>query len=217
MDTKDILQKYEKQKDIYEQLKNGAWYQLDHAIKSQKIKTHSIESRIKTFDSFADKVSQKGLTDPFNQINDIVGLRVVCLFLSDLDKIGNIVKTTFELIDKDNKIDNDTKDVFGYMAIHYVVRLKTIPTGLQQASKTPFEIQVRTIAQDAWASISHHLTYKKGKTIPENWERDFNALSGLFYVADQHFKMIEQESMELRLKNENVNTGDMFSHPDKSS
>jgi ppGpp synthetase/RelA/SpoT-type nucleotidyltranferase len=210
MDTKVLRQEYEEREDLYKELMNGAWYQLDHAIKSQKIKTHSIEPRIKPFDSFADKIRKNSLIDPFNEINDIVGLRVVCLFLSDLDKIGNIIKTIFELIDEDNKIDNDSKDIFGYMAIHYVVRLKTIPTGLQQASKTPFEIQVRTIVQDAWASISHHIAYKKDKTIPENLKRDFYALSGLFYVADQHFKMIEQESRRLRLKDENVNTGDMF-------
>src|ERR1035437_1295490 len=52
-----------------------------------------------------------------------------------------------------------------------------------------FEIQVRTIAMDAWANVSHYLAYKTEKDIPRDLKRDFYALSGLFYVADTHFEM----------------------------
>lgn len=46
---------------------------------------------------------------------------------------------------------------------------------------------------NAWASISHYLGYKKESDIPAELRRDFNALSGLFYVADTHFAMLKQE------------------------
>ena len=47
----------------------------------------------------------------------------------------------------------------------------------------PFEIQVRTIAMDAWANVSHHLDYKSDKDVPAELRKDFYALSGLFYLA----------------------------------
>jgi putative GTP pyrophosphokinase len=52
-----------------------------------------------------------------------------------------------------------------------------------------FEIQVRTLAMDAWSTISHYLDYKTKADIPKELRRDFYALSGLFYVADTHFEM----------------------------
>ncbi|MBI4489516.1 MAG: hypothetical protein HY694_10565 [Deltaproteobacteria bacterium] len=67
---------------------------------------------------------------------------------------------------------------------------------IRGCSAVPFEIQIRTIAQDAWASISHYLDYKKESDIPAQLRRDFYALSGLFYVADRHFAMLKKELTE---------------------
>jgi len=47
---------------------------------------------------------------------------------------------------------------------------------------------------DAWANISHYLSYKADTDIPKDLKRDFNALSGLFYVADTHFELFFKQS-----------------------
>ena len=60
-----------------------------------------------------------------------------------------------------------------------------------------FEIQIRTITQDAWASISHYLDYKNEISIADELKKDFYALSGLFYIADTQFNKI-QESVLLQ-------------------
>lgn len=192
MNLKRLYREYRARREQFELLRLAATLQLDHAIKSQRIKTHSLPYRIKSFDSFAEKARRKNLTDPFNEIHDLVGLRVVCLFLSDLPKVGKVIEDTFHLIAKDNKIDERPKNVFGYMDIQYVVALEH--TAVEAIRGMPFEIQVRTIAQDAWASVSHQLEYKQRRTIPKEWKRDFYALSALFYVADQHFRMLHQQS-----------------------
>jgi len=196
MNDKGLYREYRARRKQFELLKLVASHQLDHAIKSQRIKTHSLPCRIKSFDSFAEKARRKNLTDPFNEIHDLVGLRVVCLFLSDLSKVGKVIEDTFHLIAKDNKIDSSPRNAFGYMDIQYIVALEH---NVEEAIRgMRFEIQVRTIAQDAWASISHHLYYKQRKMIPEDWERDFQALSALFYVADQHFRILNEESLGKR-------------------
>ncbi len=191
--AKDLYREYKTKNKLFEDLIFIAKQQLDHAIKRKRIKIHSLPCRIKSFDSFAKKARRKNLKDPLNEINDIVGLRVVCLFLSDLSEVGEIIKNTFKLIEEQNKIDGSPKNVFGYMDIQYVVVIRN--SGVKELNKMPFEIQVKTITQDAWASISHHLDYKQRKKIPIEWERDFYALSGLFYVADQHFRILNQESL----------------------
>ncbi len=63
-----------------------------------------------------------------------------------------------------------------------------------------FEIQVRTLAMDAWATISHYLDYKSSSDVPKELRKDFFALSGLFYVADTHFEMFYDETLKARAK-----------------
>jgi hypothetical protein len=50
---------------------------------------------------------------------------------------------------------------------------------------------------DAWASVSHLLAYKGEASVPSHLRRDFNALSGLFYVADQHFEIFANAAGEV--------------------
>jgi putative GTP pyrophosphokinase len=56
-----------------------------------------------------------------------------------------------------------------------------------------FEIQLRTILQDAWATVEHKLGYKNEKSIPDELKREFSALAGLFHIADQRFQYIANE------------------------
>ncbi len=160
---------------------------LKKAIIESKIKVHSITERIKGFDSCVNKVTNKKIENPFESIKDFVGLRVVCLFLSDLDRVEKVINETFEVIDRKDKTNDSGKNVFEYMGTHFIVKLKA----KKKTNSMPFEIQIRTIAQDAWASVSHHLDYKTN-SIPEELKKDFYALSGLFYVADTHFSFIKQ-------------------------
>jgi hypothetical protein len=51
---------------------------------------------------------------------------------------------------------------------------------------------------DAWATVSHHLDYKQQIDIPRELKADFNALAGLFYVADTHFEMYKKEVTNAR-------------------
>ncbi len=135
---------------------------LQKEISRNKIKIHSFTHRIKTFDSFLDKIRRKNITKPFKEIHDLVGLRIVCLFLPDLEILRDIIRKEFDIFEEDNKVDNSELDIFGYMSLHYKAKLKVKSSsqGLNSIQETPFEIQVRTIAQDAWASISHYLDYK---------------------------------------------------------
>lgn len=174
----------------FEFLRDEGMGNLKKAISKSAIKVHSFTARIKAFDSCVNKVMDKKIKKPFEEIKDFVGLRVICLFLSDLDRVGNVIKETFEVLDRKDKTNDSGKNVFGYMGTHFIVKLKA----KKETNPMPFEIQVRTIAQDAWASVSHHLDYKTN-SIPKELEKDFHALSGLFYVADTHFLFLQQEKM----------------------
>jgi ppGpp synthetase/RelA/SpoT-type nucleotidyltranferase len=172
---------------------------LDSEIKRKKIRIHSITHRIKRFDSFRDKVREKSVRNPFTEIHDIVGLRVICLFLSDIEIVKGTIKGIFETIKEESKIDAASPDIFGYMAVHLDVKLKEkSPSNpnLGIVRDIPFEVQIKTIAQDAWASVSHNLDYKHIDPLPVDFKRDLYALSGLFYVADTHFEMLKKRQSD---------------------
>ncbi len=194
MNKSDLLSEYEAKKSQFEQLILIVKFHIKQELDRKKIKIHSFPSRIKTFDSFINKIEKDQAQNPFWDIKDVVGLRVVCLFLDEVKKVGAVIEDLFDIIDKEDKIEGGDKRVFGYMDLQYKAKLKD--KNYEQIKDIPFEVQIRTVTQDAWASISHHLGYKKGSGIPESLERDFNALSGLFYVADTHFKMLSKNQLE---------------------
>ncbi|WP_068982852.1 GTP pyrophosphokinase [Lysinibacillus xylanilyticus] len=196
-DIKAIEDEYSQRLNIYKQLADEGKHTLQHALLETNIKIHTILSRVKEIESFLGKVKRKELEKPFEEINDIVGIRIVCLFLSDIEKIEKVIADNFEVISIDNKISNiENSNMFGYMSAHYIVKFKEEFTGPRYDSikNMIFEIQVRTISMDAWANISHFLEYKNENDIPLELKRDFNALSGLFYVADTHFEMFYKQS-----------------------
>ena len=134
-----------------------------------------------------EKSRRKNLQNPFQEINDIVGIRVICLYRDDVAKIKDVVRETFEVISDEDKIESKESDRFGYLSAHVIAKLSTEQNSSTNLHDLPFEIQIRTIAQHAWASISQHLFYKQSDEIPQDQEKDFQALSALFYVADSHF------------------------------
>jgi putative GTP pyrophosphokinase len=199
-DIEEILEEYNLRKENTKPLIEEVKYKISQATGKEHIKIHHIFDRIKGFDSFLNKIKRKELSDPFNEVHDLIGFRIICLFLDDTHKIGDLLIREFDIFDKNNKIEDVSYDVFGYMSSHYKARLRGSDTITTIARNYSFEIQVRTIAQDAWASISHYLFYKQESQLPVNLRRDFHALSGLFYIADTHFSLLQNEQLKQSFK-----------------
>lgn len=198
MDKNSLKSDYDKKQEWYNQVKDTATFIVSQAISGQKIKYHSLTGRIKRFDSFFDKIKRKKIKNPFEEIHDVVGLRIVCLFLDDIKILGDIIKNAFEVVEEINIIDNSDPRIFEYLGTQFKVKFKdksSIPN-YENIRNIPFEVQVRTIAQDAWAAISHHLDYKQDFGVPGHLKRDFYALSGLFYIADTHFEILKKEQFK---------------------
>lgn len=200
-DKKSLSTKYVKVSPSYERLIEEISFIVEKAIDEQKIKIHDVRGRVKDFNSFYNKIVIKKIKDdPFEKINDVAGIRIICLYRSDLDKIGRLLAKHLKVIEADVKTKESRETEFGYMADHYIVRLPKGCKGPRYDDIRPLkcEIQVRTILMDAWDSVSHHLDYKRKSDIPSSVMRDFYALSGLFYVADSHFELFKDSVEKIR-------------------
>lgn len=191
MDLKQIKSEYKKRVDRYESLKDEVIYILQKEIKEKSIPIHDISGRVKKLDSLIEKATKRDIQNPLDEINDICGIRVICLFLSDITAIGKIIENCFEIKVKDNKLLQKPEEQFGYMSIHFIGQIPADFHGHRYdgLKDFEFEIQLRTIAMHSWSTISHYLDYKSKHSIPSHLRKDFNALSALFYLADSHFEL----------------------------
>ncbi|MFC9556010.1 GTP pyrophosphokinase family protein [Rhodococcus sp. NPDC056960] len=185
---------FDRNLELYKRLSEVVSNTLTDAINDAGLKVHSVSTRVKDRASFIDKIIKKKYADPFSQIPDLVGARVVCLFVDDLTKIDKIIRSNFEVIKKEDKITEAPDNTFGYMSIHYECKIFKDSKGPNGLEDITFEIQSRTILMDAWANVSHHLAYKGNASLPESLRRDFHALSALFYIADGQFQLFNASS-----------------------
>lgn len=184
---------------------------IETILISSKLNFHLVESRTKSIDSFCEKVKRKKdkYINPLNDITDICALRIIVYYIDDLEKIKILLKENF-LIDEENSYEaknNMTENEFGYLSSHFVISLKKDRSKLPEWSpykdiKT--EVQVRTVLQHAWASISHELEYKKNYEIPSILKRKLYRLAGLIELADEEFQEAREKhnAVELAIKND---------------
>lgn len=161
-----------------------------------------VEGRIKDRDECVRKFSRKyraALEEsgaPYeirHYITDLIGVRVVCLYEDELERVAQIVQSHFDVIDVTDKVTamEGTEAAFGYKGLHLDLRLNAAQSALPENAAyagQPFELQVRTIIQDSWSVLDHKIKYKK--SIPAALKRRINVLSALFELADREFRQI---------------------------
>ncbi len=167
---------------------------------------HVVEQRAKSVDSFNHKVSSPGKSyhDPLNEITDLCGLRVIFYYQEDVNKFCSAIYDEFD-IDKANSVnksDELNSDQFGYMSTHIVCALSDKRAELfewKKFSNIKFEIQVRTVLQHAWASISHAIEYKSKIDTPKPLARQLNRIAGLLELSDEQFSDLKTKSESLKI------------------
>lgn len=146
--------------------------ELDVLLKEYELKNginpvEHIKSRIKSKESALEKLLRKGYPQDYENmvlhVHDMVGIRIVCSFKSDVYDIVNIIRNSKILkIKKEQDFIVDPKKT-GYSSYHINVM---VPIN-NNTEYIEAEIQIRTVAMDFWASLEHKIRYKFDGTIPE--------------------------------------------------
>lgn len=175
-------------------------YVLKTRLNQRAIEYAYVTSRTKTLNSFIEKVSRKNYVNPLDGIKDIAGVRIIFLYQSDRHLIEEIIENEFNVIEKIDKVTDSDPDRFGYGALHYLVSLGKASSGARYDSIKDLvcEIQVRTVLQDSWALIAHHLSYKQESEIPQKFRRKINSISALFENADDQFDNLRKDIDEYK-------------------
>jgi len=160
---------------------------------------HSVSSRTKGTKEFERKVADERKSyRQISEVTDLSGIRIICYFSDQVDEVAEIIDKNFVVlpqysIDKRKFLDPDR---FGYLSLHYVVKLSDERARLPEYGRCEgllCEIQMRSILQHAWAEIEHDLGYKSIIGVPKEIRRRFSRLAGLLELADEEFNNIRND------------------------
>lgn len=199
MNTNTILQEYDNKCALYAQFISAMEALLVDLLKQYQIRVHSVTSRLKGRRSLENKLAREGRDyDKLNDVTDICGLRVITYYPDQVDSISSLILNEFD-VDPKHSVDKRAAiapDRFGYLSVHYVVKLPVARlqlTEYRRFSDCKAEVQVRSILQHAWAEIEHDLGYKTQNAVPRQIRRRFYRLAGLLELADDEFIRIRDE------------------------
>ncbi len=208
---KDIYNDFVDYKISYE---NQAGF-IANILRSQSM-VHTVKSRIKDPDRLIEKIIRKTrdrklkygkdfqftLENYKNEINDLIGIRVIHIFKDQWKDIHEFITKTWNVIEVTANVregDNTRKfeelgievrsRISGYRSVHYLVEF--YPTN----ERVIAEIQVRTIFEEGYGEIDHRLRYSHVE-IPEILKSNlllFNRIAG---SADEMASLINDLSKE---------------------
>ncbi|GKW19603.1 hypothetical protein PEC302107_13320 [Pectobacterium araliae] len=168
---------------------------IENLLKQNDITYFSVDFRTKDINEIEEKVKRKNYKDPQNQLTDISGIRVILYVEDDVKKVCSIINETFN-VDNFNSLDNIQRlstDRIGYRSTHFVCDIgdaRAVMNEYSSFSGLKFEIQIRTILQHAWASLTHDRNYKVENSLPEVIQRKINLYSAMLEVVDVGFSEV---------------------------
>ncbi len=222
----NILISFFKEKEKYEKLAGHIVRLIRDDPSAPKESIHTILYRIKDESRLIEKIDQENISSAIDvkpithknfheRIRDIIGIRIICLRLSDIVKVESYLeflvkenilqfmrepdhKRSFVLpIDPGETAPQDIKLQYsGYSSIHYQVKLGENSDAGKEFKRIQIELQLRTILEEAWGEIDHKYRYAYSRiedTLPEHIHSGFYNLSAYLQAAAMQAEQLCRE------------------------
>lgn len=157
-----------------------------------------LKHRTKEEGSLLTKAFHRGkpYTNPYEEIEDKVGVRIVVLFSEDIRTVERAILecgqwTAAKARDFEEERASRPFE-FDYQSLHYVVRSKGAISGagVSIAAGIPCEIQVRTILQHAYSELTHDTIYKPSVQAKPEIKRAAAKSMALIEATDDYFSQV---------------------------
>ncbi len=167
----------------------------EFSLKHDRNPISSIKTRLKSYTSIKEKLERQGLVATPEEIekglNDIAGVRVICSFLDDVYAVADALlkQDDITLIARKDYIKNPKPN--GYRSLHLIIE---VPIFLQHSKHmVKVEIQLRTIAQDFWASLEHQMHYKKDFEFTTEMANELLECATLSATLDERMEKLNEQ------------------------
>lgn len=125
----------------------------------------AFQARIKRAESMQRKLAQRGLpltaASALRDVHDAAGVRLICPFQQDIYRTAALLREIpgARVLREKDYIQSPKPN--GYRSSHMILSLPLRFLPVQPEFPVFFEVQLRTLAMDCWASIEHQLKYKQ--------------------------------------------------------
>lgn len=166
------------------------------AVEKERKVINQISCRIKSADSILKKIKKKNYSidrEGIFQCNDLLGVRMVCLFMDDVYEIAKRARDRkdFRIIKEKDYIKKPKSN--GYMSLHLIVEMPVSLKGKKEVQPIKVEVQLRTVAMDFWSVLDHQLVYKKEFPGAENVGRELKEYAATISELDKNMLRLRKK------------------------
>jgi putative GTP pyrophosphokinase len=153
-----------------------------------------VKSRIKAPESIAGKLKKKNLPitaqSARENLKDIAGVRIICGYAKDIFEIAKVLRNhePFKVLSEKDYLTEPKES--GYRSYHMIIEVT--PGGLFGEEAVPVEIQLRTSAQDFWATLEHKVRYKYGGEMPSHLSQELQKCAAQIHQLDERMYLIHE-------------------------
>lgn len=168
--------------------------EFDYAGEYSPIET--VTGRVKRISSILEKAQRKQieLDDIENKLDDIAGVRIICRFVEDIDKVVEILRkrSDMKIVQEKDYIRNPKKS--GYRSYHLIIEYEVQSLSGPRTIKA--EIQVRTLAMNFWSTVEHSLQYKYKGNMPEHVKGKLLKSAEAVVTLDDEMSVVRKEILD---------------------
>lgn len=179
------LARFAREHDVYESIAETVADEARRACDAAGISCRA-SGRAKDARSFHKKVIEKRYADPWNDVTDKAGARLILPSASDVDRAVDAIRSAFgpQVIRVEDKRNILSPSTLGYSGVHLQI-------SVSRASDTyECELQLRTGAQDLWSTMSHEYLYKPVVDLPPMIQHAAYRLVGIMELFDEETERI---------------------------
>lgn len=153
----------------------------------------SVNGRVKRISSILEKAQRKHieLDDVENKLDDIAGVRIICRFVEDIDKVVEILRKRSDMKILQEKDYITESKPSGYRSYHLIIEYAV--QSLNGPKTITAEIQVRTLAMNFWATVEHSLQYKYKGNMPEHVKDKLLTSAEAIVTLDEEMSVVRKE------------------------
>ena len=184
----------------YELAVNELVAKFNHLVKEHKDRglyspIEQVTGRVKSITSILEKMKKKNISfeEMQEQIEDIAGIRIICQFVEDIQKVVEIIENRSDMEIKCTKDYISHMKESGYRSYHLVIYYQV--ETLEGSKRLQAEIQIRTMAMDFWATIEHSLQYKDKSNIPVHVKERLSKAADAIIALDNEMSSVRSEIM----------------------
>lgn len=214
-----FIENYKRKLSFYESVGRLAANQLELSLQTAGIRA-MVTFRAKSPNRLKSKVQRrnsqrsvpyKNMREIYEDIADLVGVRVSLYFPGDRNKMNSLISENFELLEtkqfpEQSKPPTYNRRFSGYWANHYRVHLRedSLDGSQKKYATTRIEIQVASVLMHAWSEVEHDLTYKPLQGTLSNEELAIlDELNGLVLAGEIALERL-QDAGNARIRSKNA-------------